>query len=80
MQKEKAGTANNIRYALNNLMKFVGRERVDINEITAKFVKDWIEWIGDKRAKSLYPSIIRKLHNEAKREFNIEELGMNMSK
>ena len=72
----KRKTSDNYRSALNNLIAFVGREKIDINEITAKFVKDWIAWIPGKRAKSLYPSCIRKLHNDAKREFNIEELGV----
>jgi integrase len=76
LKKEKPGTAKNIQCALNNLIAFVGRERIDINEITAKFIKEWIEWITGARAKSLYPACIRKLHNEAKREFNIEELGI----
>ena len=70
------GTARNIKLSLNNLIKFVGRDRIDINEITAKFVMDWINWIEGHRAKSLYPCYIRKLHNDAKREFNIEELGI----
>jgi hypothetical protein len=35
-----------------------------------------MNWIGGTRAKTLYFSNIRKLHNEAKREFNIEELGI----
>ena len=75
-EKEKAGTGKNTRFALNNLIKFAGKEMIDINEITAKFIKDWMEWIDGSRAKSLYPSIIRKLHNEAKKEYNIEELGI----
>ena len=70
------GNARTISVALNNLIKFVGKEKIDINEITAKFVKEWINWIDGARAKSLYPSGIRKLHNEAKKEFNIEELGI----
>ena len=69
-------TVSSYKTALNSLIKFVGRERIDINEITAKFIKDWIDWIQGGRAKSLYPACIRKLHNEAKREFNVEELGI----
>ena len=76
LKKEKKGTARNIKCALNNLIKFVGRESIDINEITAKLIKDWINWIEGTRAKSMYPACIRKLHNEAKREYNVEELGI----
>jgi len=76
LKNGKKGTARNIGLSLNNLMKFIKRERIDINEITAKFIKEWIDWIDGVRAKSLYPCYIRKLHNDAKREFNIEELGI----
>ena len=76
LKNGKNGTAKNVQNSLSNLIKFVGRENIDINEITVKFVKEWIEWIDGKRAKSLYPSNIRKLHNEAKREYNTEELGI----
>jgi len=70
------GNANYISTSLNNLIAFVGREQIDINHITAKLLRDWIDWISGARAKSQYPSAIRKLHNEAKREYNVEELGI----
>ena len=69
-------TAERYKTSLNNLIRFIGKNRIDINQITSKFLKDWIEWIEGKAAKSLYPSCIRKLHNDAKREYNIEELGI----
>ena len=72
----KRKTSDNYRSALNNLTAFVGRENIDINEITAKFLKEWIAYIDGGRAKSLYPSCIRKLHNDAKKEYNVEELGI----
>lgn len=76
LKNGKKKTATIQKTALNSLISFVGRERIDINEITAKFIKDWIDWIDGARAKSMYPACIRKLHNEAKREYNIEELGI----
>jgi len=69
-------TADVYKTSLNSLVAFVGREQIDINQITAKLLRDWIDWISGARAKSQYPSAIRKLHNEAKREFNVEELGI----
>jgi integrase len=85
---KKAGNSGNAKtceIALNNLVKFVGRESVSIHEITAQFIKDWIQWIKELpappnrkkggRAESLYPGNIRALHNLAKNEFNEEETG-----
>jgi integrase len=66
--------------ALNSLVRFVGRESVSIHEITAKFIRNWIDWIQTNtkggRAQSLYPSIIRALHNRAKEEYNDEDIGI----
>ena len=72
----KTGTAGNYQAAINNLIKFTETDKIDINKLTAKFIKEWIEWIEGTRAKSLYPSCIKKLHNDAKREYNVEELGI----
>ncbi|MGN1211344.1 MAG: tyrosine-type recombinase/integrase [Candidatus Cryptobacteroides sp.] len=80
------GNANTYEVAINNLVKFVGRDRVSIKEITSHFVKDWIAWINAQpappkrakgsRAQSLYPSQLRAIHNMAKREFNDEDSGI----
>lgn len=80
------GTALAYNNAINNLVKFVGRESISIHEITAKFVQDWIAWIIEQpartnrkkgeRAQSLYPSNLRALHNRAKEEFNNEDMGV----
>lgn len=80
------GNANSYEVALNNLVKFVGRERVSVKEITSRFVKDWIEWIAAQpappkrekgtRAQSLYPSQLRAIHNLAKAEYNDEDAGV----
>jgi integrase len=81
----KTGTASTYNVAINNLVKFTGRENISIHEINAKFIISWIEWIrksppepgrkkGD-RAESLYYAGIRALHNRAKAEYNDEEIG-----
>lgn len=80
------GNARAYEIAINNLVKFVGRERVSVHEITSGFIKDWIAWIAEQpapgnkknggRAQSLYPSLLRAIHNKAKDEFNDEDMGV----
>lgn len=82
----REGNAQTYDDALNNLVKFVGRDHIRINEITGNFIRDWIEWIqnmparpGRKkgtRAASLYPSNVRALHNRIKDEYNDEDQGI----
>jgi integrase len=85
---EKIGRGKSLNYsiALNNLEKYIGRDTLDISEITSKFIQGWIDWIREQpspnnrkkgeRAVSLYPSIIRALHNRAKEEYNDEDEGI----
>lgn len=84
IQENHEGNAKTYKIAINNLVKFVGRESISIHEINSKFVSDWIEWIkkqpsrkakGD-RAQSLYPANLRAIHNMAKQEFNDEDSGI----
>lgn len=80
------GNALSYEVALNNLVRFVGRESVSVKEITARFVQDWIDWIAAQpapskrtkgtRAQSLYPSQLRAVLNQAKAEFNDEDAGI----
>jgi len=76
IKDKRIKTACIYQTSLNSLIKFRNSEKIDINEITSKFLNDWIDYIEGGRAKSLYPACIRKLHNDAKREYNIEELGI----
>ena len=89
MEMKAAGRVGNaLAYinAINNMVKFIGRDRVSINEITVKFIQAWIDWIKDQpaapkrikgsRAQSLYPATLRAIHNRAKAEYNDEEAGV----
>lgn len=60
---------------VNSLIKFLEREKLDFKEINYKFLKSYEEYLGHRRALSLYMGAIRHLHNEAKREYNDEETG-----
>lgn len=80
------GTANTYKVAINSLVRFVGRESVSINEITVKFLNNWIRWIidnqignnskGGVRSPNLYIAQLRAIHNRAKKEFNDEDAGI----
>ena len=80
------GNANSYEVAINNLVKFVGRDKISIHEVTSRFIEDWIRWIAlqpagtnrkkGERAQSLYPSQLRAIHNRAKAEFNDEDMGV----
>ncbi len=80
------GNAKTYEVAVNNLVKFVGRESISVKEITSKFVRDWVAWIAAQpapkgkpkgtRAQSLYPSQLRAIHNLAKKEYNDEDCGI----
>lgn len=88
--KETGHTGNALSYqvAINNLVRFVGRDSVSIKEITVKFINDWIKWIKEnparskpeanhgERAQSLYISQLRAIYNRAKKEFNDEDAGL----
>lgn len=86
IQENHEGNAKSYKIAINNLVKFVGRESISIHEINSKFVSDWIAWIKKQpapsnkkkgeRAQSSYPSSLRAIHNLAKSEFNDEDSGM----
>lgn len=74
------GNAKSYSVALNSMIKFAGRDAIDIREITVQFLNEWIAWIGGCkgccRSQSLYIAGIRAMYNRAKREFNDEEAGV----
>lgn len=83
--KGRTGNANMYKTALDALIRFLGRDTVDINEITSKFVKRFIDFIENekprpghkkgRRAPSLYCATLKALHNAAKAEYNDEDMG-----
>lgn len=85
-QSGHSGNAKVYKVAINSLIRFVGRDRISIHEITVKFLNDWIRWIMDNpargntkagtRAPNLYIAQLRAIHNRAKREYNDEDAGL----
>lgn len=81
----KSGTASNYQSAINSLVRYSGKESIDIKELTTKFVDGWLRWIMKQptpkgrcggRAPSLYAAALRAMHNRAKLEFNDEDTGI----
>ncbi|MGV8133745.1 MAG: phage integrase SAM-like domain-containing protein [Mangrovibacterium sp.] len=80
------GNARVYKNAIDNLIKFAGKESLSIHEITSTFVVNWKTWIETlpapsnrkkgNRAASLYLSTMRAIHNSAKKEFNDEDAGI----
>lgn len=76
------GNAASYITAIRSLVKFVGREKVMISEITVKFLNDWIAWIGKQPnvtrgyVQHNYLNRMRAIHNRAKKEFNDEDAGI----
>lgn len=76
------GNAQSYKVAINSLVKFLGREKVSISEITVKLLKSWVDWILKQDRVKLgfaphnYLSKLRAIHNMAKKEFNDEGAGI----
>jgi len=62
--------------AINSLCNFLGTTKVPIETINSHMLQDWIDSLGDKRAPSLYKMQLQAVYNQAKREFNNEEMGI----
>lgn len=77
-----AGNAGTYKCAIRSLVKFLGRDKVSIKEITVKLLTRWAEWIGTQERVTTgfsphnYLSRIRAIHNRAKKEFNDEDAGI----
>ena len=77
-----SGNAASYITAIRSLVKFVGREKVMISEITVKFLNDWLAWIGKQPnvtrgyVQHNYLNRMRAIHNRAKKEFNDEDAGI----
>lgn len=83
-QKGHDGTAKSYTVMASSLVRYVGREKISIFEITVRFLQDWTKWIGanaqfGKSGESSmheYPTLLRAMYRRAKREFNDEDAGI----
>ena len=83
-EAKSTGSRTNYIAALNSLSRFNKDMPLDISAITTRFLESWAGWLqndnGGKpvqgRGVSLYLGCLRAIHNEAKREYNDEDLGI----
>ena len=67
--------------AINSFVTFFGRHKVFCDEVTSKTLKQFEEYLADKkRAQSMYPSAILKLFNEARDFYNDDDIGVSKIK
>lgn len=81
---KSVGSRTNYNAALNSLSRYNEGKPLDISLVTTRLLEGWANWLqtdnGGKpvqgRGVSLYLGCLRAIHNEAKREFNDEDLGI----
>lgn len=80
------GTGKLRHSAANSLSKFLGKDSLDANELTASLLRRWVDWINEQpalgarkkgsRAAALYIAQMKAVYNKAKMEFNDEDAGI----
>jgi len=64
-------SAQNYIAAINSLKRFTGKENLLFSDITGNILREWIRSIAyTKRAKNMYPILIRKIFDEGRHTFN----------
>lgn len=82
--RKSSGARTNYLAALHSLERFNCGKRLDIADITTRYLENWAHWLQTDnsgkpvkgRGVSLYLGCLRSIHNEAKREYNDEDLGI----
>jgi len=63
--------AQNYTCAINSLIRFCGKDKLNFSEITSKLINEWIESLKDTaRAKNLYPLCISTVFSAGLLEYN----------
>ena len=69
--------ADNYRYALNSFLSFAGKPDIAFSEVTSKLLRQWIESLAHtKRAKSMYPTLLKAIFNAGMDEYNDYDRGV----
>ena len=80
-KRGRKSTAELRKYTAKSLSDFVGSEYINVNAITANFVREYIEHLKGENGKitrksSAYPAQVRKALNDLRNEYNDEDLGV----
>jgi integrase len=63
--------ARNYQTAVNSLLGFYGKSKLNFSEITSRKIQAWIEFLSDtNRAKNMYPNAICKIFDDGRKEYN----------
>lgn len=78
--KSSVHSANNYKTAVHSFQRYLGKDTLDIREITSTMMRAYEEYLVNKhgkgaRAVNLYTSAIGAIHGEARRKYNDNELG-----
>ena len=79
---EKTGQSQKTyRTALRNFKQFVGKETMDISELTSSLMRSWEKSLTEKygsgaRAVSAYTACVAFVHGQARLKYNDEETGV----
>lgn len=77
------GNADTYICAVRSLVKFVGREKVMLSEITAKFLQNWADWINKQPNVTRgyvthnYLNRMRAIYNRAKKSSTMRMLELS---
>lgn len=79
--EKKGQSARNYQTAVNAFKSFIGKDTLDISEITSPLMRAWERALVSKfgegaRSVSCYPAGIAYIHGQARLRYNREEQGM----
>ena len=79
--EKKGQSAKNYQTAINMFRTYIGKETMDISEITSPLMRDWERALVAKhgegaRCISCYPACIAYIHGQARLRYNREEQGV----